>query len=116
VGTWIGPQESSLPARKLWIAFGQPSEGTIEVDDGAVTALVSGGKSLLAVGVKSLAGDFAEGAAVEVKDARGSLIGKGLVRFSAQKLAEVVGRHSSEVGGEVIHRDDLVILVDSSGG
>ena len=116
VGTWIDPQDSSLPARKLWIAFGQPSEGTIEVDDGAVTALVAGGKSLLAVGVKSLAGDFAEGAAVEVKDARGSLIGKGLVRFSAQKLAEVLGRHSSDVGGEVIHRDDLVILVDPSGG
>lgn len=113
VGTWIEPHESSLPARKLWIAFGQPAEGTIEVDDGAVKALVAGGKSLLAVGIKSVAGDFAEGAAVEVKDERGSLIGKGLVRFSAKRVAEVAGQHSSEAGGEVIHRDDLVILADS---
>ena len=113
LGTWIEPHDSSLPARKLWIAFGQPAEGTIEVDDGAVTALVSGGKSLLAVGIKSLAGDFAEGAAVEVTDERGALIGKGLVRFSAKRLAEVTGQHSSEAGGEVIHRDDLVILVES---
>jgi hypothetical protein len=26
-------------------------------------------------------------------------------------LAQVAGRHTSEVGGEVIHRDDLVVLV-----
>ena len=116
VGTWIEPHDPGLPARKLWIAFGQPAEGTIEVDDGAVTALVAGGKSLLAVGIKSLAGEFSEGAAVEVKDERGSLIAKGLVRFSSERVAEVAGLHSSEVGGEVIHRDDLVILADSSGG
>lgn len=116
VGTWIDPHASSLPARKLWIAFGQPAEGTIEVDDGAVAALVAGGKSLLAVGIKSFAGDFAEGAAVEVKNDQGSLIGKGLVRFSSKRLSEVAGQHSSDAGGEVIHRDDLVVLVDDSDG
>ena len=35
VGTWVEPQEARLTARKLWIAFGLPSEGTLVVDDGA---------------------------------------------------------------------------------
>lgn len=110
VGTWVTPHETKLPARKLWIAFGQPTEGRVVVDPGATKALLEGGKSLLAVGVLSVDGAFDAEAAVEVFDGDGRLVGKGLTTMSADQARQSVGRHSSEVGGVVIHRDDFVLL------
>lgn len=111
IGTWVAPHRSRLPARKLWIAFGQPSVGSVVVDRGAARALVEGGRSLLAVGVVSVQGRFDAEAAVEVVDETGKLIGKGLVAMASIDLDQARGRHSSEVGGVVIHRDDFVPLV-----
>ena len=109
VGTWVDPRESGLSARKLWIAFGTPVEGRITVDAGAARALGEAGRSLLAVGVTEVRGSFTAGAAVEVSDGEG-LIAKGLVAMSADEIARVRGQHTTIVGGEVIHRDDLVVL------
>lgn len=109
VGTWVEPRASSLPARKLWIAFGQPAEGVVVVDDGARRALVERGRSLLPAGVVEVRGDFAEGAAVEI-EADGRLVGKGLVRVDARRLRGALGAHSRELGDVVVHRDDLVVL------
>ncbi len=111
VGTWVEPQPDRLPARKLWIAFGQPSEGKIHVDAGAVRALVDGGRSLLPVGVSSVEGAFEPLMAVEVIGPDGALVAKGISRFSAGHLASMMGHRSETAGGEVIHRDDLVVLV-----
>jgi glutamate 5-kinase len=110
VGTWVTAHETRLPARKLWIAFGLPAEGRVVVDDGATRALLQGGKSLLAVGVASVEGDFDAEAAVEVFDSESRLIGQGLMTMSAEQARSSIGRHSSEVGGEMIHRDDFVLL------
>ena len=109
VGTWVEPRDASLSARKLWIAFGAPSEGTISVDEGAARAIAKGGKSLLPAGVTGVEGDFPEGAAVEVLHS-GDLVAKGLVAMSSEEVLRMRGEHSSVAGGEVIHRDDLVVL------
>jgi glutamate 5-kinase len=109
VGTWVDPRDSSLSARKLWIAFGSPSEGHVSVDAGAARALTDAGKSLLPVGVTGVEGSFPGGAAVEVRH-ESSLIAKGLVAMSADEILRVRGEHTSVAGGEVIHRDDLVVL------
>lgn len=109
VGTWVDPRESGLSARKLWIAFGTPSEGNVSVDEGAARALAESGKSLLPVGVTDVDGRFAQGAAVEVRH-DDALIAKGLTMMSSDEIVRVRGEHSSVAGGEVIHRDDLVVL------
>lgn len=109
VGTWVDPRESGLSARKLWIAFGAPSEGSIAIDHGASRALMEGGKSLLPAGVTAVEGSFGEGAAVEV-NLDGRLLAKGLAAMAAGDIDRVKGKHSSVAGGEVIHRDDLVLL------
>ena len=110
IGTWVDPRPTALPARKLWIAFGLPADGVIAIDDGAARALASGGSSLLAVGVTDVSGSFERADAVEVHDANGRLVAKGIVRIGSTELREVIGHHSSLAGGEVIHRDDLVVL------
>ncbi|MEN8239096.1 MAG: glutamate 5-kinase [Actinomycetota bacterium] len=110
IGTWIAPRPASLSARKLWIAFGVPTEGFLTVDAGAAGALARQGSSLLAVGVTAVSGTFERGHAIEVVDPTGRILGKGLVRLSSAELTEAIGSHSSVVGGEVIHRDDLVVF------
>lgn len=109
VGTWVDPRVSSLSARKLWIAFGSPSDGQVAVDQGAARAVQQLGKSLLPAGVIGVEGSFSGGAAVEVTS-DGKLIAKGLTAMSALDLERVRGEHTSVAGGVVIHRDDLVIL------
>ena len=108
IGTWIAPRTQPLSARKLWIAFGAPAQGSVEVDAGASAAIREQGRSLLAAGVVDVEGDFPAGVAVEV-NSDGRLIAKGLARLGAAQLIEVMGQHSSVAGGEAIHRDDLVV-------
>lgn len=110
VGTWIEPRPSKLSARRLWIAFGLPSEGRLSVDAGAAAALVDGGRSLLPVGVVGVDGSFPAAAAVEVFDPGGLLIAKGRTEMSADAIRGALGHHSTVTGGVVIHRDDLVVL------
>lgn len=113
VGTWVEPHPSGLSARKLWIAFGLPARGSVSIDQGAVAALVSEGRSLLGVGVTDVAGEFLPGQAVEIVDSSGALVGKGRVTMDAASVRAAAGRHSNEAGGAVVHRDDLVVLVGS---
>lgn len=110
VGTWIDPRSVALPARKLWIAFGVASSGAIHIDEGAESAVRDAGRSLLAAGITQVIGSFQHSQAVEVISAGGSVIAKGLVRLSASEVSNVMGSHSSVAGGEVIHRDDLVLM------
>ena len=110
VGTWIDPRTESLSARKLWIAFGLAAIGWISIDEGAVSAIRDDGRSLLAVGVTRVAEEFSRGDAIEVFDGARTLVAKGISRFDSSELASGAGSHSSAIGGEVIHRDDLVVL------
>jgi glutamate 5-kinase len=112
IGTWVGPQPARLPARKLWIAFGQPAEGRVGIDAGAVRAILESGRSLLPVGVVDVDGDFTPGAAVEIAGPSGAIIAKGVSRLGSNELRQAAGLRSDVAGGEVVHRDDLVVLVD----
>ncbi|GIU92246.1 MAG: glutamate 5-kinase [Acidimicrobiia bacterium] len=111
VGTWVDPHPQRLPARKLWIAFGQPSEGRLVVDQGAVDALLERGKSLLPVGIVQILGSFGAGAAVEIQGPSGRVIGKGLTRYDSERLRGVIGKRTWDEGiEEAVHRDDLVVF------
>jgi glutamate 5-kinase len=109
VGTWVEPHSSRLTARKLWIAFGLRTEGSLAVDAGAAAAIVRSGASLLPAGIASHAGSFEAGAAVEVT-ADGRIIAKGLTRIGSADVTTLRGTHTSVAGGAVIHRDDLVVF------
>lgn len=110
-GTWIDPRIESLSARKLWIAFALPAIGAITVDEGAVDAIRNHGRSLLVVGVAGASGRFARGDAVEVLDDSGGLVAKGISRVASSDLATDAEGRRAATSGEVIHRDDLVVLV-----
>jgi glutamate 5-kinase len=115
VGTVFRPRGRRLPARKLWIAFAVAAAGSLVVDEGARTALLEREASLLPAGVVSVSGRFDAEDAVEIAGPDGVVFAKGLVRHSAAHIASWAGRRTSElpdaVAHEVVHRDDLVILV-----
>ncbi len=112
VGTWVQAHDRSLGARKLWIAFALPSAGRVVVDEGAVAALTQRNKSLLPAGVVEVSGTFDAYDAVEVVTTTSEVIAKGIIRADSQASAAAAGRHSSDAGvDELIHRDDLVVLV-----
>jgi glutamate 5-kinase len=114
IGTVVVPRQSRLPARKLWIAFAVGSSGTVIVDEGARTALLERGVSLLPAGVIGVEGAFAADAAVELAGPDGRVFAKGLIKHPAYVVKELAGRRTSElppdVTHEVVHRDDLVLL------
>jgi glutamate 5-kinase len=110
-GTYFRPHPTRASARRLWIAFGQPPKGTVMVDAGARKAVVVDKRSLLAVGVVGVKGNFESGDTVDVAEPDGGVFARGLVRYAAHELEAAQGRSTAELaGGEVIHRDQLVIL------
>jgi len=115
VGTTFQPSDRRLPARKLWIGFASQVEGTVVIDDGARRALVERGTSLLPAGVTGVEGDFHEGDVVEVRDPAGVAVARGMVLSDAAALRSMAGKRTgdlpSHVAHEVIHRDDLVVLL-----
>jgi glutamate 5-kinase len=115
VGTVVRPHDRRLPARKLWIAFAVGAAGTIIVDPGARRAVVERSTSLLPAGVVGVKGTFAVDDAVEIADADGQVFAKGLSRYASARVEELRGRRTSDlppdVPHEIVHRDDLVVLV-----
>jgi len=117
-GTKFLPKKTKFASRHAWIAFGKETKGTLVVDEGALTALVQGRKSLLPKGIKSMKGSFTVGDTVAIKSSKGQEIGRGLVNHNAQDLKKIRGHHTSEItkilgraaSAEVIHRDNLVLL------
>jgi glutamate 5-kinase len=108
--------DKPVSARKKWISSHVKSEGTLVIDDGAVTALQSG-KSLLSAGVVKISGDFAHGDPVDVLDKNAQKLAVGLVTYSANEARLILGCKSTNIsdvlgysrGDELIHRDDLVL-------
>jgi glutamate 5-kinase len=109
--------QSPAAARKRWIMGTLGVAGQLHVDAGAAQAL-RGGKSLLPIGVTRVAGEFSRGDAVSVVDPDGVEIARGLVGLDSDEAALVKGKKSQAViemlgvghRGEIIHRDNLVLL------
>ena len=122
VGTLFNAPERphEITPKKLWIALGDATRGTVVVDDGAREALVGRGKSLLSVGVAAVEGDFDYDDIVDVADGTGHVLARGRVAVASDLLKLAVGKTRDEVAGNailavladrsVIHRDDLVLF------
>jgi glutamate 5-kinase len=112
------PEAAALSHRKRWIAFGRTTRGALTVDDGARTAIVEKGRSLLAAGITAVDGSFPVGSSIRLQDRRNCDIAIGLVNYSSEEINLIKGCKSGEIEAilghkdfdEVIHRDNLVLL------
>jgi len=118
VGTWLRSGKQPQNARKQWLAGMVQTPGSVELDEGAVRVLRESGRSLLAVGVRAVGGNFARGDMVSCRDSEGREIARGLVNYSADETRRIMGSPSHaieailgyQVDEELIHRDNLVLV------
>ncbi len=118
LGTYLTPDIAPLAARKQWLAGQLQLKGSLVLDDGAVNSLKNAGKSLLAVGVKSISGGFQRGDLVSCLTEDGAEVARGLVNYGAKDSQKILGKSSSDFqdilgyadDAELIHRDNLVII------
>ncbi len=118
VGTLLTPGKQTLAGRKQWLAGHIKVRGTLVLDDGAVEVLRESGRSLLAVGVTAVSGEFSRGELVACVDAAGQEVARGLVNYSAAESLKIIGQRSEQIEAllgyvdesELIHRDNLVLV------
>lgn len=118
VGTLFDAKGTRRSARTAWIAHALKPRGTLLLDAGACTALLQAKKSLLPSGVKEVRGAFDRGDPVDLVDAAGRVIARGLVSYDADELRKIAGKKTAEIStvlgyrylDEAVHRDDLALL------
>ena len=119
VGTVFYPTGPRRAARLLWLQHATYPQGRLHLDRGAVAAVVERGASLLPAGVTAVDGDFDAGDPVDLVDPAGRAVARGLVAFDAAELPTMLGRGTAELAAdlgpgydrEIVHRDDLVLLL-----
>ena len=117
LGTYFAPRERKMASRKCWIAHTVAPKGSIVIDEGAVRAVRQKGKSLLPIGIVSVAGEFEEGDAVDFRTTGNEVIGVGLVNYSSSDIKLIKGLKTSQIKAclgdnhhdEIIHRNNLVL-------
>ncbi|RLA37889.1 MAG: glutamate 5-kinase [Gammaproteobacteria bacterium] len=118
LGTLLNTEREPIAARKQWLASQLQVRGKLQLDDGAVRVLAKDGRSLLAVGVKGVEGDFQRGEPVVCVAPDGREVARGLVNYGADEARKIMGHSSREIEEllgyidepELIHRDNLVLL------
>jgi len=104
-GTVFAPQESSLSARNRWLGSGSLVAGQLRVDAGAARA-VRNRKSLLAVGIQEVTGDFEAGEVVEIVDENQTSIAVA----KARETSAVIAQNLKTQNFEVANASDIVLL------
>jgi glutamate 5-kinase len=118
VGTWFAARGRRSTMRLMWLAHAAVARGRLRLDAGAVAAVVNRRTSLLPAGVTGVEGSFIAGDPVDLVDADGRVVARGLVNYDAKELPGLLGRSTRELARElgpeyereVVHRDDLVLL------
>jgi glutamate 5-kinase len=117
VGTLFLARGEDVPAWKRWIGYTVAPRGRLHLDAGAARAVRENGKSLLAIGITRIEGDFDEGELVAILDDQGREFARGLTNYDAATARRIAGKRSSEIEatlgglpyGSVVHRDNLAV-------
>jgi glutamate 5-kinase len=117
IGTLFLAQGPAVASRKRWIGLTAHPAGKVLLDVGAQNAVEKQGRSLLAVGISSVIGEFHKGDVVAICRLDGQEIARGLINYGSDDLRRIAGQPKDrivEILGqrpydEVIHRDNLAL-------
>jgi glutamate 5-kinase len=113
-GTYFAPTGRRTASRLFWLRHVSTPLGRLVLDDGAVHAVLRRRLSLLPAGITTASGEFSAGDPVELADATGRVVARGLVGFDSADLPAVLGKSTPdlppELRREAVHRDDLIVL------
>ena len=116
-GTLFLAEGDGVSAWKRWIGYTMPPKGRLVLDAGARRAVEQQGKSLLAIGIVRVEGNFAKGEVVSLVDDQGDEFARGLTNYDTVGAKAIAGKRTDEIArelgsipyDEVIHRDNLVV-------
>ena len=115
VGTAFAAGGRRLTSRRFWLGYAADTKGTLTLDDGAVTAVVTRRRSLLAAGITTTTGDFVAGDVLELRNTSGVTVARGITNFDSAELPALLGHSTQDLPldqrREVVHADDLVPLI-----
>ena len=119
IGTLFLPNERTLRGRRRWISGSADVEGQLIIDEGAVRAIRHNGRSLLAIGIQEVAGDFEAGAVVAIHSQDGTEVARGLCNYPSTEVDRIKGKISEMITGilghrpyeSVVHRDNMTLQV-----
>ncbi len=104
-GTIFEPGKSTLSARNRWLGSGGLVSGQLTIDDGAIKALLKR-KSLLAVGVLQVKGEFQSGEIIEIYSAKEEMVAVARARSNSKAIKS----NLKTTNFEVAHANDIVLL------
>lgn len=104
-GTVIQAGKSTLSARNRWLGSGGLVSGSLLIDEGASRAILKR-KSLLAVGVTGVTGEFESGEIIEIYSSDGEMIAVA----RARETSSAIRQNLKTVNFEVAHANDIVLL------
>lgn len=110
VGTTFLPRKSrsKISNRDRWLLAAKNSAGSIEIDEGAIVALTKG-KSLLAVGVKNVNGEFNKKEIVEIVDKERQGVAFGIVDYSSSEIQEMLTTKKLK-DVQLMHTDNMITI------
>jgi glutamate 5-kinase len=119
IGTLLLARGRTQGARHRWIGRTARPRGHYVVDPGARRALETGTRSLLAIGVLDVVGEFDKGDVVGIRDTTGQEFARGLTNYATPDARQIRGLRTEQIrqalGGapyaEVVHRDNLVLTL-----
>jgi glutamate 5-kinase len=119
VGTVFAARPNRMSARRFWVRYAAEAAGVLTLDEGAVRAVVSQRRSLLAAGVIEVSGRFYAGDVVELRGPDAVMVARGVVAYDAPELATMMGRSTAALPDELrrpaVHADDLVAVNGPAG-
>jgi glutamate 5-kinase len=98
-------QNGNLTARRKWLGSGSIIAGRLILDPGALAA-VQQRKSLLAVGVRKVKGEFDKGDVIELSDSQSNVIAIARVKHTAEAIRQNLRTQNFEIA----HADDIVLI------
>ena len=118
IGT-VFVSKKNLTDRKKRLIYESKTEGKVIIDKGCEKAIIKSGSSLLAKGIKKVDGGFEQGDVVKIISQEGREIARGICNYNSYDLDRIKGAHTDEIANiigtkqynEVIHRDNLVLIV-----
>jgi glutamate 5-kinase len=118
VGTLLIAEGKTVSPRKRWIGFSARPRGKLLLDAGAARAIGRDGRSLLAIGIQAIEGEFQKGDVVALCDPQGKEVARGLTNYHADEILRIKGLRSTRIAEvlghcpyeEVVHRNNMTLV------
>ena len=120
-GSLLLPDLKPLAARKRWLASHSKTRGTFIIDEGAVEAIKTQGRSLLPVGVIGVRDSFERGDIIRIESVEGEHIATGLTNYGSIAASQMSGKTTKQLkiiqllseSTALVHRDNMALMQTS---